>query len=325
MDNRAEVHDFLITRWAKITPAQAGLPEVGQRRVPGLRRVEVASLAGVSVEYYAKLERGALAGVSASVLEGLARALQLDEAERTHLFALAQAADGTSALARPRRRSTARWSPRPSLQWTLEAITSPAIVVSGRMDLLASNAVGWAMHSSLYESTHAAVAGAPPNFARYTFLDADSHRFYPHWDVAAAIAVAILRTTAGQYPHDKEMHDLVGELSTRSGDFRRLWGAHDVRHHGAGIKTFSHSAVGDLELAYESTSLVSEPGLTLTIYTAEPASVTAERLQLLGSWAATHAATQAKAHAAAEPDPAQSHPAHPHPAHEAPQQQLGSH
>ncbi|MFD0484543.1 helix-turn-helix transcriptional regulator [Kineococcus sp. GCM10028916] len=287
MDNRAEVRDFLTTRRAKVTPAQAGLPDAGQRRVPGLRRAEVASLAGVSVEYYAKLERGALGGVSASVLEGLARALQLDDAERTHLFALAQAADGTSALARPRRRSTTRWTPRPSLQWTLEAITVPAIVVSGRMDLLAANTIGAAMHSSVYESVHASVAGASPNFARYTFLDPDSHRFYPHWDVAAAIAVAILRTTAGADPRDKEMHDLVGELSTRSEEFRRLWGTHDVRHHGSGTKTFNHTAVGDLELAYESTSMVSEPGLTLTIYAAEPSSVTAERLQLLGSWAAT--------------------------------------
>ena len=287
MDNRAEVRDFLTTRRAKVTPAQAGLPDAGQRRVPGLRRAEVASLAGVSVEYYAKLERGALGGVSASVLEGLARALRLDDAERTHLFALAQAADGTSALARPRRRSTTRWTPRPSLRWTLEAITAPAIVVSGRMDLLAGNTLGRAMHSSVHESAHAAVPGGPPNFARYTFLDPDSRRFYPHWDAAAAIAVAILRTTAGADPRDKEMHDLVGELSTRSEEFRRLWGTHDVRHHGSGTKTFNHTAVGDLELAYESTSMVADPGLTLTIYAAEPGSVTAERLQLLGSWAAT--------------------------------------
>ena len=285
MDNRAEVRDFLTTRRAKVTPADAGLPDHGQRRVPGLRRSEAATLAGISVEYYAKLERGALGGVSASVLESLARALRLDDAERTHLFDLASAADGTSALARPRRRSTARWTPRPSLQWALDAITTgPAIVRNGRMDLLATNTLGWAMHSSLYDATGGA---APPNFARYTFLDADARRFYPNWDTAAATCVSILRTEAGRDPRDRAMHDLVGELSTRSDEFRRLWGSHDVRLHGAGIKAFHHTAVGTLDLAYESMDMVSEPGLTMTIYAAEPASPTAEALALLASWAAT--------------------------------------
>jgi transcriptional regulator with XRE-family HTH domain len=291
MDNSAEVREFLITRRARVSPADAGLPVVGQRRVAGLRRAEVAALAGISVEYYAKLERGTIAGVSASVLEGLARALQMDDAERTHLFDLAQAADGTAALARPRRRSTGRWAPRPSLQWALDAVTaSPAIVRNGRMDLLATNTLGWAMHSSLYESAATVAltgAGTPPNFARYTFLDHDARRFYPDWDTAAATAVAILRTEAGRAPHDKDLHDLVGELSTRSEAFRRLWGAHDVRLHGAGSKAFHHTAVGRLDLAYESMDMVSEPGLTLTVYAAEPASPTAEALRLLASWAAT--------------------------------------
>jgi hypothetical protein len=254
-------------------------------------------LAGISVEYYAKLERGALAGVSASVLEGLAWALRLDDAERTHLFDLASAADGTSALARPRRRSTARWTPRPSLQWALDAfIGGPAIVRNGRMDLLATNTLGWAMHSSLYEAVASSPLGqaerpaAPPNFARYTFLDGDSRRFYPDWDTAAATCVSILRTEAGRDPHDKVMHDLVGELSTRSEEFRRLWGSHDVRLHGAGTKSFHHTAVGELDLAYESMDMVAEPGLTLTLYAAEPASPTAEALSLLASWAATELA-----------------------------------
>ena len=293
MDNRAEVREFLTTRRAKVSAAQAGLPDVGARRVPGLRRTEVAALAGISVEYYAKLERGALAGVSASVLEALARALQLDEAERTHLFDLASAADGTSALLRPRRRSTRRWAPRPSLQWALDTITAgPAIVRNGRMDLLATNALGRAMHSSLYDSGPRDEA-SPPNFARYTFLDSDSHRFYPAWDTAADTCVAILRTEAGRDPSDKALHDLVGELSTRSEDFRRRWSSHDVRLHGAGTKAFHHAAVGDLDLAYESMDMVSEPGLTLTLYAAEPGSPTAEALLLLASWAATqeHATT----------------------------------
>ena len=284
MDNRVEVREFLISRRAKITPQQAGLPEVGTRRVPGLRRGEVAALAGVSIEYYSKLERGSLAGASASVLDAIARALQLDDAERTHLFHLAHAADGTSAIMRPGRRTT-RWMPRPTLQWALDAITTgPAIVRNGRMDLLATNHLGRAMHSSLYESNPA----GNPNFTRYTFLDDDSHRFYPNWDLAADTCVAILRTEAGRDPHDKGLHDLVGELSTRSEDFRRRWSTHNVRLHGAGTKQFHHHVVGDLTLAYESLDMVAEPGLTMTIYAAEPNSPTADALALLASWAATH-------------------------------------
>jgi len=283
MDTRAEVREFLTTRRAKVTPRDVGLPDVGQRRVPGLRRGEVAALAGVSVEYYSKLERGALGGVSASVLDAIARALQLDDAERAHLFHLAQAADGTSALMRPRRRQR-QWIAPPSLLWVLESITGgPAIVRNGRMDLLATNALGRAMHASLYERA----SGQVPNFARYTFLDDDARRFYPDWDTAADTCVAILRTEAGRDPRDPRMHDLVGELATRSPDFRRRWSSHDVRLHGAGTKHFHHTAVGNLDLAYESVDMVSEPGLTLTIYAAEPASPTADALVLLASWGAT--------------------------------------
>jgi transcriptional regulator with XRE-family HTH domain len=284
MDNQAEVRDFLMSRRAKVTPQQVGLPDVGARRVPGLRRGEVAALAQVSVEYYAKLERGALAGVSASVLDAIARALQLDDAERAHLVHLARAANGTSALTASRRRPAKQWTARPSLQWVLDAITGgPAIIRNGRMDLLATNHLGRAMHSSLYDREPT----GHPSFARYTFLDDDSHRFYPHWETAADTCVAILRTEAGRNPHDKALHDLVGELSTRSDDFRRRWSTHDVRLHGAGAKSFHHQIVGDLELAYESVDMISEPGLTLTLYAAEPSSPTADALALLASWAST--------------------------------------
>ncbi|MEQ7127721.1 helix-turn-helix transcriptional regulator [Actinopolymorpha sp. B11F2] len=299
MDNRAEVREFLVSRRAKITPQQAGMPDVGTRRVPGLRRAEVAALAGVSVEYYAKLERGALGGVSASVLDAIARALQLDDAERAHLFHLAHAADGTSAGMRPRRRAGKRWTPRPSLQWVLDRFTAPAIVRNGRMDLLACNHLGRAMHASLYDTTVAGPNGGRgaverPNFARFTFLDLDAaHDFYPDWDGAADTCVAILRTESGRDPHDKDLHDLVGELSTRSEEFRRRWSSHDVRYHGAGTKHFHHRDVGDLELAYESVDLISDPGLTLTLYVAEPASCTARALDLLASWTAI--APQARA------------------------------
>jgi transcriptional regulator with XRE-family HTH domain len=283
VDNRVEVRDFLTSRRAKISPQQAGVPTAGIRRVPGLRRSEVATLAGVSVEYYAKLERGGLGGVSASVLDALARALQLDDAERAHLFHLAHAADGTSAGMRARRRPNPRWTPRPALQWVLDGINPPALIRNPRMDLLATNHLGRAMHASLYANQ----PGDTPNFARYTFLDEDSHRFYPDWDIAADTCVAILRTEAGRDPHDKALHDLVGELSTRSLEFRRRWGSHDVRLHGSGVKHFHHTVVGNLELAYESVDMISDPGLTMTIYVAEPASPTAHALELLASWAAS--------------------------------------
>ena len=289
VDNRAEVREFLISRRAKITPHQVGMPDIGARRVPGLRRGEVAALAGVSVEYYSKLERGALQGVSATVLDAIARALQLDDSERAHLFHLAHAADGTSAGMRPRRRPSKRWTPRPSLQWVLDRFTAPAIVRNGRMDLLAVNHLGRAMHASVYANT---APGAVPNFVRFTFLNPEAARdFYSDWDLAADTCVAILRTEAGRDPHDRELHDLVGEVSTRSQDFRRRWGAHDVRAHGAGTKRFHHTVVGDLELAYESVDMVSEPGLTLTFYAAEPASPTAHALDLLASWTTAEADT----------------------------------
>ncbi|MFF7442977.1 helix-turn-helix transcriptional regulator [Streptomyces sp. NPDC008122] len=287
MDNRAEVREFLTSRRSRITPEQAGLPSGPRRRVPGLRRSEVAALADVSVEYYAKLERGNLAGVSPAVLEAVARALRLDEAERAHLLNLAHAADGSDALARPRRRRTKdQWKPHRSLQWTLDAITAgPAFVRNGRMDLLAANRLARAFYADVYADPH-----NQANLARFQFLDPASRRFYPDWDVAADISVAILRTEAGRNPHDKDLHDLVGELSTRSDAFRTRWGAHDVRHHGTGTKRFHHQVVGDLTLAYEGLEMAAEPGLTLTVYTAEPGSPSEEGLRLLASWAATEEA-----------------------------------
>ena len=206
MDNQAEVREFLTTRRARLGPRDVGLPDVGRRRVPGLRRGEVAALAGVSIEYYSRLERGVLAGASPSVLDSIARALQLSDAERSHLFHLAQTAEGTIGMLRPRRASGRSWSPSPTLSWVLEQFSAPAIVRNGRMDLLASNALGRAMHSALYERATSGV----PNFARFTFLDPEGRDFYPDWDLAASTCVSILRTEAGRDPHDPLMHDLVG-------------------------------------------------------------------------------------------------------------------
>ena len=285
VDNRAEVREFLISRRAKITPQQAGLPDVGARRVPGLRRGEVAALAGVSIEYYAKLERGALAGVSASVLDAIARALQLDDAERAHLFHLAHAADGTSAIMRPRRRATKHGRPgRPcNGPWT----RSPPARRS-------SATAGWTCSPPTISAgpcTHPSTTATPP--AHRTSPATPSWTttptgFYPDWDLAADTCVAILRTEAGRDPHDKGLHDLVGELSTRSEDFRRRWSAHDVRLTAPAPSTSTTTSSATSTLAYESLDMVSEPGLTLTIYAAEPASPTADALALLASWAAAH-------------------------------------
>ena len=286
MDNRTEVREFLVSRRANVTPEDVGLPAGGNRRVPGLRRTEVAALAGVSIEYYSRLERGSIAGASPSVLDGIARALRLDDAERTHLFDLARAADGSAAITRPRRRAGRSWTVRPSLQWALDAVVSgPAFVRNGRMDLLAMNALGRAFYSEAFIDPQ-----RPVNLARFAFLDDRARQFYRDWESIADINVAILRTEAGRDPHDKELHDLVGELSTLSEEFRRRWSAHNVRDHGAGVKHYHHPIVGDLSLAYEGLEMAAEPGLTLTIYTAEPGSASEEGLRLLASWAASQAA-----------------------------------
>ena len=283
MDNQAEVREFLMSRRAKITPELAGLPAGGNRRVSGLRRTEVATLAGVSVEYYAKLERGAIAGASSSVLDAIAGALQLDDTERTHLFNLARAADGIPLSGRIRRRATRNPASRPSLQWALGTITEGiAFVRDQHQDLLATNELGRAFYSPVIGD-----GGRTPNLARFQFLDPASRDFYPDWQVFAEMCVSIMRAEAGRDPNDKGLQDLVGELSTKSDTFRTLWGAHDVRTHGAGTKRFNHPVVGELTLAYEELAITADPGSVLLIYTAEPGSPSAERLRLLASWAAT--------------------------------------
>ena len=284
MDNRVEVREFLMSRRAKLAPDAAGITAGANRRVAGLRRTEVATLAGVSVEYYAKLERGAIAGASASVLDAISRALQLDDTERAHLFDLARAADGIPSSGRPRRRATKPATARPSLLWAMSAITDGvAFVRDQHQDMLATNALGRAFYSPLIGD-----GGRTPNLARFQFLDPASREFYPEWDRMAEMCVAIMRSEAGRDPHDKGLQDLVGELSTQSDTFRRLWGAHDVRTHGAGTKHFHHPVVGDVTLAYEELAITAEPGQVLLIYTAEPGSPSAERLKLLASWSAEH-------------------------------------
>ena len=285
VSHRDDVKAFLSSRRAKITPGRAGLPTHGRaRRVPGLRRSEVADLAGVSVEYYSRLERGDLAGVSEEVLEALARALQLDEAERAHLIDLARAA---GPAARARRQAPAR-EVRPSVRRLLDLMTDvPVLVNSGNGDVVAANALGRALFAPLFASPTSS-AGRRPNHARFIFLDARSRDFWIAWDQAADNNVAALRTEAGRDPYDRTLTDLVGELSTRSQEFRMRWAAHDVRLHRTGRKAIRHPVVGDLNLEFEALELPADPGLTFITFSAPAGSPDADALTLLASWSAGH-------------------------------------
>jgi transcriptional regulator with XRE-family HTH domain len=286
MDNRVEVREFLSSRRARLTPERAGLPAYGgNRRVKGLRREEVALLAGVSIDYYVRMERGNLAGASDSVVEGVADALQLDEAEREHLFALAHAAGPKPT----RRHRPAPTAVRPAVQQVLDAITeAPAWVRNARHDILAMNQLARALYSPVLTST---VAGAttkrPANTTRFMYLDPAARDFFIDYDRMATDAAAMLRLEAGRNPYDKELVTLVGELSTQSELFRQQWASHNVKFHRSGRKRLRHPAIGELDLNFEAMELPSEPGLRLNIYTADPNTPTADGLRLLATWAAT--------------------------------------
>src|SRR6478609_8000649 len=279
MDNRSEVKEFLTTRRARITPDVAGLPAVGgNRRVPGLRREEVALLSGMSVDYYTRLERGDLSGVSHGVLDALARALHLDDAETAHPHNLARAANASPVARKPRKSTTTL---RPSIQRLLDAITeAPAIIRNNYYDYVAANSLGRALYSPVF-------AEPAPNSARFAFFNPAAHDFYPDWDKVVQEFVAAMRGDAGRNPFDRRLTDLVGELATRSETFRTLWAAHDVRYHRTGVKRIHHPIVGDLELTYEAFELPADPGLQLSTFTAEPGSPSEDALKLLATWAAT--------------------------------------
>ncbi|MET9761955.1 helix-turn-helix transcriptional regulator [Streptomyces sp. NPDC006372] len=282
MDNRAEISAFLKSRRDRVTPEQAGLPAYGNRRVPGLRRSEVAMLAGVSVEYYTRLERGSLGGVSESVLDALAQALRLDDTERTHLYDLARVAAGARP-ARARRSAPARRSVRPGVRRMLDAIpTLPALVTNNRFDILLANPLGRALYSPVFEDS---TCGA--NTARFCFLSPAARQFYVDWERIAQTAVGALRVEATKNPYDRELSNLIGELSTRSDAFRVMWGAHDVRVFRDGTKRFRHPVVGELDLDHESMLLASDEQITVAVYSAIPGSAAEDGLKLLASWCAT--------------------------------------
>jgi transcriptional regulator with XRE-family HTH domain len=279
MDHRAQIQEFLASRRARISPQSVGLPVAGRkRRVPGLRREEVAALAGLSVDYYIRLERGALTNASDSVLQAIARALQLDAAEQAHLIDLARAGK-PSAASRSRRTSPAAIAPQ--LQTVLDALVGvPALVRSPTLDMIATNSLARALYSVLYTDARKA-----PNVARFTFLDPYARQFWRDWDQVADDLTAHLRAAAN--PLDRALTELVGELSVRSGTFRELWARHDVRAYGRGVKRFQHPVVGALTLRYDFLQLAAEPALTMITYTAEPGTTSHDNLSLLASWTAS--------------------------------------
>jgi transcriptional regulator with XRE-family HTH domain len=282
MDPREDAREFLVSRRARITPEQAGLRTYGgNRRVKGLRREEVAMLAGVSAEYYVRLERGNLRGASDDVLDGIARALQLDEADRLHLFDLARAAS-TGPGRRTARRPT-RERVRPVVQRLLDSLVGVgAVVQDERLDVLAANQLGAAFFAPQF-----ADPARPVNGARFVFLDPAAQEFFVDWDTIADDVVGILRTEAGRDPYDKRLSDLVGELSTRSDEFRVRWATHHVKLHRTGTKRFHHPVVGDPTLDFEALDLPGDPGQRLLAYSAEPGSQSHQALLLLASWAST--------------------------------------
>lgn len=284
MASPSEISEFLSSRRAKISPEDAGVPTYGgTRRVPGLRREEVAHLAGVSVDYYTRLERGKTTG-SESVLHAIARALQLDEAETAHLMDLVKPPTRSA-----RTRAPGQQRVRPGVQRLLDLMPEvPAVVQNGRMDILASNRLGDALYLGF-----GATPTRPANFARFVFLDPRAPDFYADWNRAATDSVAMLRLHAGRHPEDRALSDLVGELSVQSDQFRHWWARHDVRTHASGSKTFHHPVAGDLTVAFESLAILGDSEQMLVTYTAEPNSATAQALSLLGSWISTHPSSKA--------------------------------
>jgi transcriptional regulator with XRE-family HTH domain len=293
-DHRAQVREFLSSRRARLTPERAGLPAYGgNRRVKGLRREEVALLAGVSIDYYVRMERGNLAGASESVLDALARALQLDEAEREHLFTLARNAEAPA-----RRRRTPPTTVRAGVQQVLDAITdAPAWVRNGRHDIVATNRLGRALYAPVLADPR-----RPANTTRFVYLSPAAREFFVDWDRIARDAAAMLRLEAGRNPHDPGLIALVGELSTQSELFRQRWASQDVQYHRSGQKRLRHPIVGQLDLHFESMQLPSEPELTLNVYTAAPGTPAADGLKVLASWAATQDIAEAEPAATPRPE-----------------------
>jgi len=277
MSSKDEAREFLISRRAQITPAEVGLPDWGdERRVPGLRREEVADLAGVSVGYYTRLERGEIGGASESVLDAIARALRLTDIEREHLFDLARR---SAVIPTPSERHE-HTEVRSTLRRLVDSIGMPAIVQTPRLDLVAANGLGRLLFAPVFEDARGA------NFARFNYLDPRARDFYVDWPLARRTGAAILRREAGRDPLDEGLTELIGELSTLSPLFREDWARRDVHEHRTGTKGFIHPEVGRLDLAFEVLETPGDSAHRLITYSAEPGTEAADTLAILGSLAA---------------------------------------
>ena len=276
----AELGLFLKTRRKELSPADVGLPDTGRRRVQGLRREEVALLASISTDYYTRIEQGRRHAPEA-VLDAIARVLRLDPDEREYAFELARATIAKAGRAsRPR---SARQKIPSGIQALMDAmVTAPAIVQNGRLDIVGTNKLGRALYADVLERQP-----GQANLARYVFLDARATDFFSDWETIADDAVAMLHVEAGHSPHSKDLTDLIGELATRSDEFKVRWAAYKVRSHRRGTKHLHHPVVGDLTLRYDALEISGSAGLTLFGYTAEPGSASQDALKLLASWAAT--------------------------------------
>jgi transcriptional regulator with XRE-family HTH domain len=277
---RAAVREFLSARRDRISPAEAGLPAGGtRRRVKGLRREEVALLAGVSPEYYIRLERGQATGPSPSVVESVAAVLRLDDDERSHLDRLLAA---LTPEARKRRRTAVEENLSPGVRVVLDSIGDlPAVVFNRRLDIVATNALGQALYAPALDSDQ------PPNAARFLFLDEHRARqLFPDWERMASDTVSILRIEAGRRPDDPALVELIGQLSTRSGAFRTRWAANDVRAHKPGVKIFRHPVIGEVALPFENLTVDATGDHVLTVFTPQPGTPQHDAVQLLASWTA---------------------------------------
>ncbi len=276
LDQRAELSEFLRTRRARLEPGDVGIPWQGRhRRVPGLRREELAQLAGVSVAYYTRLEQGNGRNVSAEVLDSIARALRLTDAEHAHLTRLAK-----PKQLRRKNRAPERQQVRIGLRQLLGSMDGmPAYVAGARSEILAWNRMAAALFGDWGK-----LPPAERNWAWLTFLSPDYRRLFLDWDSKASDMVSYLRLYAGQHPDDPKLSALVGELSVKSEEFRRLWATHDVKEKGHGVKRMRHPLVGELTLAYETLYLPDDAEQYLCVYHAEPGSPSAEALSLLASW-----------------------------------------
>ena len=281
MDVAKGIRDFLMTRRARISPEVVGLPAGGRRRVPGLRREEVAHLAGVSTEYYTQIERGKVGGVSDDVLRAVATALRLTDDETGHFFDLVRAAIPTRNVT-TRKRTAGQIIPGGVQALMDSMVGSPAIVLTGSLDILAANALGRALYAPLFDR-----ATGAPNLARFVFFDSLAEQVFPDWERTADEAVGLLQAEAARSPHSPAITQVIGELATRSEEFRTRWAAHNITAHRHGTKQFRHPEVGELTLTYNVLTLTAMPGLSLVGYTAEPDSPSAHGIQILASWTAT--------------------------------------